>query len=57
MALTVITGIGACLGFYGGSKGAPLSTYFHTDEHLTFVGAELLRQSTHKAALSPKFFV
>ena len=27
MALTVITGIGACLGFYGRSKGAPLTTY------------------------------
>lgn len=56
IALAIITGIGACLRFYGLSKGAPYH-HFHIDEHFVFVGADLLRQGMREAALSQKFFM
>jgi len=56
IALAIITGVGACLRFYGLSKGAPYH-HFHIDEHFVFVGADLLRQSMSKAAESQKFFM
>jgi hypothetical protein len=57
MALTVITGIGACLGFYGRSKGVPCTTHFHTDEHSPSSARNRCVQRMHKAALSPKLIV
>src|SRR6476659_6839504 len=56
IALAIITGAGACLRFYGLSKGAPYH-HFHIDEHFVFAGADLLRQSMSKAAESQKFFM
>jgi len=56
IALAIITGVGACLRFYGLSKGAPYH-HFHIDEHFVFVGADLLRQSMSTAAESQKFFM
>ena len=56
IALAIITGVGACLRFYGLSKGAPYH-HFHIDEHFVFAGADLLRQSMSKAAESQKFFM
>ena len=56
IALAIITAVGACLRFYGLSKGAPYH-HFHIDEHFVFVGADQLRDSMRKAAESPKFFM
>lgn len=56
LALAIITGVGACLRFYGLSKGAPYH-HFHIDEHFVFVGADLLRKGMRDAAMSPKFFM
>ena len=56
IALAIITGVGACLRFYGLSKGAPYH-HFHIDEHFVFAGADLLRQSMSAAAESQKFFM
>jgi hypothetical protein len=56
IALAIITGLGACLRFYGLSKGAPYH-HFHIDEHFVFAGADLLRQGMSKAAESQKFFM
>src|SRR5262245_10728380 len=54
--LTILTAIGGALRFY---NLAWVAAYFrfHIDEHFVFVGADLLRDSMEKAALSPKFFM
>jgi hypothetical protein len=56
IALAIITAVGACLRFYGLSKGAPYH-HFHIDEHFVFLGADHLRDSMRKAAESQKFFM
>jgi 4-amino-4-deoxy-L-arabinose transferase-like glycosyltransferase len=54
--LAFITALAGVLRFYNLAWGAPYY-HFHIDEHLVFVGADLLRQDPAAAAANPKFFI
>lgn len=56
LLLAVITAAGAWFRFYNLGWGAPYF-HFHIDEHIVFVGADLMRRSMRSAAMSAKFFM